>query len=264
MLAGLDDASNGPPPLDPSPDPSPSPWPALADDLQLLGLLHGQELTAALVQELRAAAPGEWFALAPPGADHAQGLGLLAQGLAALTSPPNAAAIDAAAIDDLAAEYAAIYLTHAYRAAPTESVWRDQDGLERQAPMFAVREYYRRNGLAVADWRLRSDDHIVSELAFLATLLQAGTPAALEQAATFLRDHLLVWVPAFAGRVARRCRHPFYAGLALVTAAYLQALADLMGEAMGIAMTPPFDEVVAASFESTGGPGAGGGATRNA
>lgn len=251
MAGTLDDASTDTQPL------AADAWPALAEDLQLLGLLHGQELTAGLIQALRGAAPRDWFALVPAGADNAQGLALVAQGLAVLPSPP-----DAAAIDDLAAEYAAIYLTHAYRAAPTESVWRDRDGLERQAPMFAVREYYRRHDLAVADWRLRSDDHIVSELAFLAMLLGTGTPVALAQAATFLRDHLLVWVPAFAGRVARRCRHPFYAGLALVTAAYLQALADLLGEAMGIVMTPPFDEVVAASFESAGGPGADGGAPR--
>lgn len=225
-------------------------WFGLAEDLRLLALLHGQELTPAVIETLRRDPPQEWFTLVPTGADYEEGLALIERALAALPAPP-----DAQAIDDLAAEYAAIYLTHAYRAAPSESVWRDQEGLERQAPMFAVRELYRRHDLAVADWRVRSDDHIVNELAFLAELLQLAKPAALADAATFLRDHLLVWVPAFAGRVARRCRHPFYGGLALVTVAYLQGLATLLGEDTGIEMTPPVDEIVTAAFDGTRRPG---------
>ena len=232
-------------------------WSELADDLRLLGLLHGQELTPALIGALRAEAARDWFALAPAGADHEEGLSLIERGLAALPTPP-----DAPALDELAAEYAAIYLTHAYRAAPTESVWRDPDGLERQAPMFAVRAFYGRRDLAVADWRKRSDDHIVNELDFLATLLRDASPEALAEAATFLRDHLLVWVPAFTGRVARRCAHPFYAGLALVTTSHLQALASLLGEVTGTDMAPPFDKFVAAAFETTDVTGSLAGAAR--
>ncbi len=234
----------------PSPDAEPlgaDAWAGLADDLRLLGLLHGQELTPAVIEALCGEPPGAWFTLVPGDEDGEEGFALLEQGLAALPVPA-----DAQTIDDLAAEYAAIYLTHVYRAAPTESVWRDREGLERQGPMFAVRAHYRRHDLTVADWRLRSDDHIVNELAFLAELLQTGTPEALAEAATFLRDHLLVWVPAFTGRVARRCRHAFYAGLALMTTAHLRALAILLGEATGIEMTPPADEVVAAAFAPAG------------
>lgn len=233
-------------------------WRRMAEDLEFLALLHGQELTAEVIAQLRGAGPQDWFGLTPVGDGHAEGLALLAAGLAALPTAPGPAVID-----ELAAEYAAIYLTHAYRAAPTESVWRDREGLERQGPMFAVRDAYRRHDLAVADWRLRSDDHLVSELAFLAAMLQEASPEALAEAAVFLRDHLLVWVPAFAGRVARRCRHPFYAGLALVTTTLLQALASLLGEATETDMTPPADEIVAAAFEATDVTGALGGAARS-
>lgn len=222
-------------------------WGALGDDLALLGVLHGQELTAEVIGELRREAPERWFALPPDGDDIREGIALLQEGLAALPDPP-----DAASLDTLAAEYAAIYLTFAYHAAPTESVWRDPDGLERQAPMFSVRSRYAAHGLEVADWRLRSDDHLVHELAYLAALLRLGTPAALADAATFLRDHLLVWVPAFAGRVARRCQHPLYAGLELATVGYLRGLAALLAEALQIDMTPPDDEVVAAAIGSGG------------
>ncbi len=218
-------------------------WGEIADDLALLGLLHGQELTAETLAQLRSADPADWFAMAPDGEDFRQGVALLRQGLASVAELP-----DRAALEDLAAEYAAIYLTFAYHAAPTESVWRDPDGLERQGPMFAVRQRFARHGLEVADWRRRSDDHLVHELAYLAALLREGTADALAEAATFLRDHLLVWVPAFAGRVARRCHHPLYAGLQLAMVGFLQGLAALLGDATQIDMTPPEDEVVAAAM----------------
>ena len=48
--------------------------------------------------------------------------------------------------DDLAADYAAIYLTYALRASPCESVWLDEDHLVMQGPTFAVREFYKRHG----------------------------------------------------------------------------------------------------------------------
>ena len=222
-------------------------WAVLSDDLVLLGLLHGQELTAEVLDRLRREAPECWFALQPGGDDVQHGIALVQEGFDTMPDPA-----DAASLDDLAAEYAAIYLTFAYHAAPTESVWRDKDGLERQTPMFVVRECYARYGLEVADWRRRSDDHLVHELAYLATLLREGSAAALADAATFLRDHLLVWFPAFAGRVSHRCHLPFYAGLQMVTVGYLRGLSALLEDATQIDMTPPEDEVVAAAIGATG------------
>ena len=226
---------------------APRDWARLADDLALLGLLHGQELTAETLAQLRGTDPADWFAMAPDGEDFEQGVALLRQGLDAVPTTP-----DPAALEELAAEYAAIYLTFAYHAAPTESVWRDADGLERQSPMFAVRRRFARHGLQVANWRRRSDDHLVHELAYLAALLRDGTEETLAEAATFLRDHLLVWVPAFAGRVARRCHHPLYAGLQLAMVGLLQGLAALLADATRIDMTPPEDEVVAAAVGAAG------------
>ncbi len=42
-------------------------WGEIADDLALLGLLHGQELTAETLAQLRSADPADWFAMAPDG-----------------------------------------------------------------------------------------------------------------------------------------------------------------------------------------------------
>ena len=49
---------------------------------------------------------------------------------------------------------------------------------------------------------------------------------ALVDAAVFLDDHVLPWVPDFCLRVASRARHPFHAGTCLITRALLAALRD--------------------------------------
>jgi TorA maturation chaperone TorD len=139
----------------------------------------------------------------------------------------------------MAAEYAAIYLTHAYSIAPVESVWVDEDGLERQEPMFRVREWSSRFGFEAPDWRKRSDDHIAHELAFLSNVSdRLSDPAAAQGVARFMTEHPLVWFHDFAGRVTRRCQSPFYAALALLTAAYLDRFADMLARLYGFDMTP--------------------------
>lgn len=129
-------------------------------------------------------------------------------------------------LDELAADFADAYLNHGFRAAPTGSVWMTEDHLERQEPMFAVRDWYAHYGLTVPNWRVRPDDHIMHELQFIAHLLSIGTADALFDAAVFLDDHVLPWVPDFCLRVASRARHPFHAGACLITRALLTTLRD--------------------------------------
>ena len=206
----------------------------VSEDLMLLALLHEREPTAELITELRHAPPEDWFNLSLAGPAFEEARTHMLEGLAVIGDPPSRSTLDL-----LAADYAAIYLTFHYRAAPTESVWRDEDGLERQDAMFEVRRVYARHRLQVADWRLRSDDHLVSELMFLAALLQSRDDAVCREAAIFLRDHMLVWVPLFAARVASRCQLQFFAGTSLLTAVYLHTLGDLLASATGTDMTPP-------------------------
>ena len=104
--------------------------------------------------------------------------------------------------DELAAGYADVYLRHTYRAAPTESVWLTEDGLERQAPMFLIRDFYRKHNLVVTDWANRPDDHIVLQLRFLAHLFaNAEYPGDVAAAVEFLDAHLLRWVKRHAVRL---------------------------------------------------------------
>jgi TorA maturation chaperone TorD len=207
---------------------------AVAGDLTLLADLHDYEPTAAVVAAVRAC----------PVADQL-GLRLTSEtGLAALRVLADAAgelpaSIDADVLDELAAAYADVYLRHTYRAAPTESVWLTEDGLERQAPMFRIRAFYRRHNMKVADAANRPDDHLVLQLRFLSRLVAtASGPADLGEAARFLDEHLLRWIDLFAGRLAERAP-AWFAGVALLTAAYAHELRRHLADITGVAIPKP-------------------------
>lgn len=208
---------------------------ALAADVKLLARLHDRELDAETLNAFKAKPVTRWFNLRLSGSAFEEACRLISSALEGIGDVS-----DRVILDEHAAEYAAIYLTHAYRAAPTESVWRDEEGLERQAAMFATRDWYEHFGVKVPNWRARSDDHIVHELEFLSLLLESSNDKqGFVQPARFLRDHPLVWVPEFCGRVVQRCKLPLYAGFALLTAAYIEHLAEFLGALSELDMTPP-------------------------
>lgn len=207
---------------------------AVASDLTTLAVLHDAELDDALLARLRQCGFPQGLGLRLKSQACAEALGLMDAALRGLDSP-----LSQTTLDELAADYAAIYLTYAYRASPCESVWLDQEGLSMQAPMFQVREFYRHFDLAAANWRMRPDDHLVIELHFLACLMQDEHPQALPEAARFLDEHLLRWLPQFARRVATRCATPFYAGAALLTAAYCEELRDVLAELLNLPRPSP-------------------------
>jgi TorA maturation chaperone TorD len=202
-------------------------WAALADDGETLARLHDRELDAATIAALREVGFPDNLALLPQDDAGRDAWAAMRAALACIPSPPTTADLDA-----LAVEYAAIYLTGAYRASPAESVWLDQDHIACQQPMFELREVYKAAGLAAADWRKRPDDHLVLQLQYVAHMLHraAGAefaPAALAQT---LDAHLLRWLPDFAARVASRAALPFHAALAHLTLAWCQALRGLLAE----------------------------------
>jgi TorA maturation chaperone TorD len=202
---------------------------AVAADLRMFALLHNRELDGETILSLWQDGYEDFLGLRLVGEAGRRSLALFRAGL---TDIP--AALDQATLDLLAADYADIYLTHALHASPCESVWLDEDGLAMQGPMFDLRAWYGRHGLAVANWRNRSDDHLVYQLLFLAHLLEPEAEEAqgeahagggeLAEVARFLDEHLLLWIDRFAERVANRCQTRLYAGLALLTSAYLDEL----------------------------------------
>lgn len=196
----------------------------LAEDAESLAALHDKELTAALIAALQEANFPVCLGLMPVTAAAVEAWRAMAEGVASLPAHPDTGALDA-----LAAEYAAIYLTGAYGASPHESVWTDDDHLTCQTPMFQWRDIHAESGLATPDWRQRPDDHLVLQLLYLAhAARRAATADAWQRLAKILDEHTLRWLPDFAARVAARSESPFYAGLAVLTAAWVDSARDLI------------------------------------
>lgn len=201
---------------------------AASADLALLCRLHDREPTPDLLLRLKATPPEQWFCLNLAGEDARAGFLLMTDYFATVT-PDQAAAM----ADDLAVHYADLYLTFTQRIAPNESHWLTEDHLERQQPMFEVREWYAHYGLEASDWRNRADDHLVHEMEFVGALLRHNTQAALVDAGKFMDRHLLVWSKMFLGGMANKSESPFYAALALLTEATLQATREFIAAATG-------------------------------
>jgi TorA maturation chaperone TorD len=208
-------------------------WPALAaEDLRTLAWLHAKEHAPELLAELYANGFPDTLVLVGADAPESRAMAVALRALASsrCDSEGELPYTDA---DQLAADYAAIYLTHTLRASPHESVWRDDDHLMLQAPTFSVREFYRRHGVQVPDWRQRADDHLTHELEFVALLLEREQA---REAARFLKTHLMSWLPQFAGRVVQRADTPFYAALAALTLSACEACQQALPD---VAVLPP-------------------------
>ena len=197
---------------------------AVAGDLIELAYLLSDELTAETLKDLNRVEFPSSLGLRLEGEEALQILQLLREAVWELAQASTEQ------LHELAADYAAIFLTYAYRASPYESVWFDEDGLVYQEPMFEVREVMRHYGLQAEDWRRRSEDHLVMQLLFVAYLLECDSENALRDAAGFLDEHTLRWVGKFTNRIASRCFTKFYAGLVGLTGSYLDQLRDELAE----------------------------------
>lgn len=208
---------------------SPAALAAHADMLDVLVRLHDRELDSGLLTGLGAAGIPDFFLSClrtEAGRAAATAFGV------ALSRLPDP--LPAHLRDDLAAEYADIHLTHGYRAAPNGSVWLTEDRLERQLPMFAVREWYAHYDITVPDWRRRADDHLVHELQFVSLLCRMGGQVRLADAGRFLDDHVLSWVPDFIDRLRPSLQTPFYRAVAELTLATLEEVRTEVTEATGL------------------------------
>lgn len=216
----------------------------IAEDLGLLAGIQDRELDDEAITVLQQLSFPACLHFTPERELGSEAFTILGQAMQALSNPGPEV------LDELAADYADIYLNHSIQASPLESVWLDEEGLTMQEPMFQVREWYSRFGMAAENWRVRSDDHLVLQLQFLSRLIEGQVEGGLSrterlgEAARFLDEHLLRWIEEFARRVAGRCGTPFYAGVAMLTAAYLDELRDLLAELLGEAR-PTAEEIEA-------------------
>jgi TorA maturation chaperone TorD len=210
---------------------------AAAADLQLLAILHDREPHQEILKALSTCPFQDQLSLILQKDGGRSALEAFDNAVAALPVP-----IDGAALDALASDYACVYLRYTYRASPTESVWFDKDGLERQEPMLAVRDWYREFGLQVEDWAKRPADHLVLQLQFVAFLLEKNEDGAspdLKAAAQFLDEHLLRWIGLFADQLKKTKALPYFAGLASLTFAYVDEIRDHLETLAGLPRTKP-------------------------
>lgn len=208
---------------------------AVSGDLELFAGLHDREPAAETIAAVQICPIEQQLGLmltSEQGRAAVAAFGLAAGAL------PNPMTADA--LDELAAGFSDVYLRHTYRASPTESVWMTEDGLEQQAPMFDVRDWYRRHDLVVTDWANRPDDHIVLQLRFLAhAVAHAGQPEDLADVANFLDAHLMQWSKKFAVRLVQAGAPDWFSAVALLNASYLEELRDHLVVITGVARPLP-------------------------
>jgi len=201
---------------------------AVAEDLRELALLQDSEITQPLLSELKQINFPQNLGLHLQDEASQQAADFIHQTIAALPTP-----IEKSLLDDLAADYAAIFLNSSLHTSPYESVWLTDDGLTRQEPMFQVRHWYEKYELAAQNWRIRPDDHLVLQLQFLSHLFALDDKReTLQDAAQFLDEHLLRWLPQFSARVAKRCATQFYAGLTVLMTQYLEEMRDILAQVL--------------------------------
>lgn len=116
-------------------------------------------------------------------------------------------------------------------AAPWGSVYTDHEGVIFGEATLALRSWMRANGVKRLAAEGDPDDHIGLMLALMAWLA-CNRPELLCE---YLRNHLLTWAPHYLEGLEHESAHPFYKGLAVLTAGTL----DGMREALGIAVQQP-------------------------
>ena len=203
---------------------------AIAEDLSGLAELHASELSASALAALLAVDYPQGNALQFSSKDALEASQQLRQAIRGLDREAMQSSLHT-----LAADYAGIYLNHRYQASPCESVWTNADALSHQEAMFSVRTWYQKHHLQVVNWRICSDDHLVSQLQFIAHLIAHGEKQGLaswDEAILFMDSHLLTWLPRFVNQVTSHCHTQFYATLAHFTLYYLQELRLLLTEAV--------------------------------
>ncbi len=93
---------------------------------------------------------------------------------------------------------------------PYESVYRTEDRILMSHYAIDVEDRMRSFGVEVSENFKEPPEHISVELEFLKYLYMIGEREALEEAESFLENHLIQWVPQFCDCVIKNSRISFY------------------------------------------------------
>ncbi|MFV0333940.1 MAG: Tat proofreading chaperone DmsD [Tropicimonas sp.] len=110
-------------------------------------------------------------------------------------------------------------------APPWGSVYLDKDNVLFGDSLWELRAFLERRGIALESGLNEPEDHIGLLLQLASDLAGRGDDAALRE---LLAEHLLPWSTRYLDLLATEGGHPFYTGLADLTALTLRALADRM------------------------------------
>lgn len=147
---------------------------------------------------------------------------------------------------ELAVEYATLFLgtgrSSGRSALPYASVYLSQDRCLMQEPFVRIRSFYAEAGFSQVSGSRELDDHISVVLEFLSHMavstadrLTRGDSAAASERLllqdTFLKEHVLTWVPAFCRDVSRYDTTGLYKGFALIASAFVKADKDVVRDA---------------------------------
>jgi anaerobic sulfite reductase subunit A len=136
----------------------------------------------------------------------------------------------AAVLDDLAVDYARIFLSagvaQGKAAFPYESVYTSRKHLVMQDSRMDVVSLYAKRGVTPSKDNYHvPEDHLGYLCEYMAMLIDEG--AADEQKA-FLKNHLLNWVSAFTVDMGKYAATDFYGGLAKLTRGFLLLEQEIM------------------------------------
>ena len=136
----------------------------------------------------------------------------------------------AAVLDDLAVDYARIFLSagvaQGKAAFPYESVYTSRKHLVMQDSRMDVVALYAKRGVTPSKDNYHvPEDHLGYLCEYMAMLIDEG--AADEQKA-FLKNHLLNWVSAFTVDMGKYAATDFYGGLAKLTRGFLLLEQEIM------------------------------------
>ncbi len=127
--------------------------------------------------------------------------------------------------EDLTSEYRRLFVGPAPKAAPPwGSVYTDRECVIFGATTLALRAWLRESGIQVPGNGKEPEDHIGLMLLLMGWITR-HRPELLD---AYLADHLLPWGPHLLSVVQRESQHPFFQGLALLTASSLEGIQQVL------------------------------------
>jgi TorA maturation chaperone TorD len=140
----------------------------------------------------------------------------------------------------LQAEYSHLFILGARESIhPYASVYLSQWKRVQGDAWLAARRFLREAGYAVKEDKKIFEDHLSVECEFLAALCKAAVKATKKKTAdklveilklqeSFLREHMLTWVPKYCEDIVRVSKHPFYSACAKITEGFLRLDAEIL------------------------------------